>query len=72
MGPSREDLLEQARAMLPALRQKALQSERDRVIPMETHRAFQAAGFYKVFQPNRFGGYEMPISVLATAMAANA
>jgi 3-hydroxy-9,10-secoandrosta-1,3,5(10)-triene-9,17-dione monooxygenase len=62
--PSREDLLDMARAMIPELRQKALQTERDRVIPAETHKAFMDAGFYKVFQPERFGGLEMPISML--------
>ena len=56
--------MERARALVPALRAKALQTERDRVIPLETHRAFQEAGFYKVFQPVRHGGYEMSISML--------
>ncbi len=57
-------MVERARALVPALRAKALQTERDRVIPLETHRAFQEAGFYKVFQPVRHGGYEMSISML--------
>jgi 3-hydroxy-9,10-secoandrosta-1,3,5(10)-triene-9,17-dione monooxygenase len=62
--PIESDLVERARALVPALRAKALQTERDRVIPLETHRAFQEAGFYKVFQPLRHGGYEMSISML--------
>jgi 3-hydroxy-9,10-secoandrosta-1,3,5(10)-triene-9,17-dione monooxygenase len=62
--PVREDMVERARALIPALRAKALQTERDRVIPLESHRAFQEAGFYKVFQPVRYGGYEMSISML--------
>jgi 3-hydroxy-9,10-secoandrosta-1,3,5(10)-triene-9,17-dione monooxygenase len=62
--PSREHLLDIARAMVPGLRKTALQTERDRVIPTQTHKAFMDAGFYKVFQPERFGGYEMPISML--------
>jgi 3-hydroxy-9,10-secoandrosta-1,3,5(10)-triene-9,17-dione monooxygenase len=60
----RADMVDRARALVPALRAKALQTERDRVIPLETHRAFQEAGFYKVFQPVRHGGYEMSISML--------
>ncbi len=63
-APTREELLDKARAMVPELRQKALQTERNRIIPAETHRTFQDAGFYKVFQPGRYGGYEMPISML--------
>ena len=62
--PSREDLLHIARSMVPGLRQKALQTERDRVIPAETHKAFMDAGFYKMFQPERFAGFELPISML--------
>jgi 3-hydroxy-9,10-secoandrosta-1,3,5(10)-triene-9,17-dione monooxygenase len=62
--PTREDLLERARGLIPALRDRALQTERDRVIPPETHRAFQEAGFYKLFRPSRHGGYEMSIAML--------
>jgi 3-hydroxy-9,10-secoandrosta-1,3,5(10)-triene-9,17-dione monooxygenase len=62
--PSQEELLGAARAMIPILREKALQAERDRTIAVETHRAFQRAGFYKLFLPVRYGGYEMPIRML--------
>ena len=62
--PTREDILDRARAMVPLLREKALQAERDRLIPVETHRAFQQAGFYRLFQPARYGGYEMPIGLM--------
>jgi 3-hydroxy-9,10-secoandrosta-1,3,5(10)-triene-9,17-dione monooxygenase len=63
-GPTREELLDRARALIPVLRDRALQTERDRVIPPETHRAFQEAGFYKLFRPARYGGYEMSIAML--------
>jgi len=65
--PTREDILHRARAMVPLLREKALQAERDRLIPVETHRAFQQAGFYRLFQPARYGGYEMPIGLMVEA-----
>lgn len=64
MRPTRSQILDRAKAMVPMLRDKALQVERDRVISRETHRAFQEAGFYKLFQPARFGGYEFPIRML--------
>jgi len=57
-------MIDQASAMVPLLRKRALETERNRSIGLETHRAFQQHGFYKVFQPRRFGGYEMPISML--------
>jgi 3-hydroxy-9,10-secoandrosta-1,3,5(10)-triene-9,17-dione monooxygenase len=50
--------------MVPILRERALKAEQDRIIPSETHRAFQAAGFYRLFQPARYGGYEMPIRMM--------
>jgi len=64
MKPTCEEILERARAMVPALREKALQTEADRCIPVQTHRAFEDAGFYSLFQPARHGGYEMPIRML--------
>ena len=62
--PGRSDLLEQAAVLVPLLRSKALQTESNRSIGIDTHRLFQQLGFYKVFQPKRFGGYEMPINML--------
>ena len=62
--PTRAQILERARAFVPTLRERALQAERDRLIPVATHRAFQDAGFYKLFQPARYGGYEMPIGMM--------
>jgi 3-hydroxy-9,10-secoandrosta-1,3,5(10)-triene-9,17-dione monooxygenase len=64
MKPSREQILERARALVPKLREKALQTEAERIIPRETHLAFEDAGLYKLFQPARYGGYEMPIRML--------
>ena len=61
---TREQILESARMMVPVLRERALKAERDRLIPVDTHRAFQEAGFYKLFQPGRYGGYEMPIGMM--------
>jgi alkylation response protein AidB-like acyl-CoA dehydrogenase len=58
-------LLDVAREMIPALRDKALRAEHERSVPAETHRAFQEAGFYRVLQPSRWGGYEMPFGLLA-------
>jgi 3-hydroxy-9,10-secoandrosta-1,3,5(10)-triene-9,17-dione monooxygenase len=46
------------------LRERALATDRDRTVPLATHRAFEAAGFYKVFQPARYGGFEMPYGMM--------
>lgn len=53
-----ESLLTEARAMIPALRARAAEAERLRRIPDETDRAFRQAGFYRVLQPARYGGFE--------------
>jgi alkylation response protein AidB-like acyl-CoA dehydrogenase len=62
--PSRDEILDRARAMVPTLRSCALQAERERLIPRQTHETFRDAGFYRLFQPARYGGYEMPIGMM--------
>jgi alkylation response protein AidB-like acyl-CoA dehydrogenase len=51
-------LIAKARAMAPALRERAPAAERLRRIPDETEADFRAAGFYRIFQPQRYGGLE--------------
>ncbi len=57
--PSREQILQRARDMVPALRERAAAAENARRIPDETQDAFVEAGFYRIFQPKRYGGFEM-------------
>ncbi|MPY68560.1 MAG: hypothetical protein GEU92_00580 [Alphaproteobacteria bacterium] len=57
------DLAATARAMVPTLRARAEETEKLRRIPDETDREFRAAGFYRIFQPARFGGYELDYGV---------
>jgi 3-hydroxy-9,10-secoandrosta-1,3,5(10)-triene-9,17-dione monooxygenase len=56
--PSRETLLERARAMLPALKARSEAAVAARSLPAETIRELRDAGFMRVLQPQRFGGYE--------------
>ena len=58
-APSPEVLVERARAMIPALRERARACIADREIPEETIAEMQEAGFFRILQPKRFGGYEM-------------
>lgn len=65
-----QSLLERARAMQPALRARAMRCENDCKVPDETIRDFQEAGFFKMLQPGRWGGYEMdPQAFYAVQMA---
>lgn len=52
-------LIERARAMVPALKERARRATAEHRIPDETIAEMQAAGFFKVLQPKRWGGYEM-------------
>ncbi|WP_354673598.1 flavin-dependent monooxygenase [Cupriavidus alkaliphilus] len=52
-------LIARAEQMIPALAQRAAQAEADGRIPAETIAEMQAAGFFKVLQPRRHGGYEL-------------
>ena len=64
MGMDREDLIEAARALVPALRERAEDTEAARRIPDATHAAFVDAGLYRMFQPERFGGGEMDLALM--------
>ncbi len=57
--PSAEDLVERARLMVPVLKERARKCVRDRNVPAETIAEMQAAGFFRILQPRRWGGYEM-------------
>jgi 3-hydroxy-9,10-secoandrosta-1,3,5(10)-triene-9,17-dione monooxygenase len=58
-NPSSEDLVERARAMIPALKARSAAATAQRRLPTETVREMQEAGFFRVLQPARWGGYEM-------------
>ncbi|MSO66032.1 MAG: acyl-CoA dehydrogenase [Alphaproteobacteria bacterium] len=57
--PSLAELLERAKAMVPRLRAEALATERRRTLSAEIMQELFANGFLRIFQPVRFGGYEM-------------
>ena len=63
--PTREDMIERAEALLPVLRARAADAEKNRRLPDETVTEFRAAGFHKIMQPKRFGGYELGIRTAA-------
>ncbi len=49
-----------AETLVPVLRERAPQAEELRRCPDETVADFAAAGFLRICQPARFGGYEQP------------
>lgn len=57
--PSPQILIERARAMIPVLKARARQCTLERNVPAETVAEMQEAGFFRILQPKRWGGYEM-------------
>ena len=57
--PTPEQLVDRARAMIPTLKSRARQCTRDYNVPAETIAEMKQAGFFKILQPKRWGGYEM-------------
>ncbi|OUR94958.1 flavin-dependent monooxygenase [Gammaproteobacteria bacterium 42_54_T18] len=54
-----EVLLQRARDMVPYLAETAAQAEAERKVPEATIAKMHEAGFFRVLQPKRWGGYEM-------------
>jgi 3-hydroxy-9,10-secoandrosta-1,3,5(10)-triene-9,17-dione monooxygenase len=62
--PTREELLERARALVPTLRERAAACESARMVPAETIADYRAAGLIRIAMPKRYSGYEMGWDVL--------
>lgn len=61
-APSIEELTARARALAPVLAARARQTEAERRVSDEMTAQFRAAGFFRLMQPARFGGYEYGFS----------
>ena len=48
-----------ARALVPVLRERANDCEQARQVPAETFKDFADAGFFRILQPKKWGGYEL-------------
>jgi 3-hydroxy-9,10-secoandrosta-1,3,5(10)-triene-9,17-dione monooxygenase len=55
------ELLESARLLAPRLIERSDRADSERRIPDETIAEMKAAGFFRVLQPNRWGGYELDL-----------
>ena len=56
--PPAHELVSRARALAPKLRERAVQTERDRNIARESVAEYLASGLIHTLQPKRWGGYE--------------
>jgi len=57
-APALASLVAAAGDLVPMLRERALATENARCVSPETTDAFRQAGFFKLMQPKRYGGYE--------------
>lgn len=57
--PDPEAMIASARAMIPVLRERAQGCVRAGNVPGETVAEMKEAGFFRILQPKRYGGYEM-------------
>ena len=57
--PSSEELVREARKLVPTLRERAQATDELRTLPDETVADLKAAGIHKIFAPRRYGGFEM-------------
>jgi 3-hydroxy-9,10-secoandrosta-1,3,5(10)-triene-9,17-dione monooxygenase len=53
------DLLERARRLVPALKARTAQADKDLKVPVESVVELQDAGLLRALQPRAFGGYEV-------------
>jgi len=58
-SPRAMELIAAARAMGPGLRMRRARCRAEQRVPDETVAEFQAAGFFKILQPEQWGGYAM-------------
>ena len=63
--PTKEELIGRAEALVPVLRERAADAEKNRRLSDATVQAFRDAGFHKIMQPRRFGGFELGIDTAA-------
>ena len=57
--PTIAELATRAEAMLPVLKERAARAETEGRVPQETIDKFTEAGFFRVFVPKRYGGFEL-------------
>ncbi|MCW5774270.1 MAG: hypothetical protein KIT16_21690, partial [Rhodospirillaceae bacterium] len=65
-----DELVARAIALIPPLRERVAEADRLRRMPPANVEAVREAGLFKVLQPRRFGGYQMPLRTHIDTIAA--
>ncbi|MBV9853890.1 MAG: acyl-CoA dehydrogenase [Streptosporangiaceae bacterium] len=69
-GLTEEEIVGRARGLIPAIREQQDEAERLGHHTAELDKKFVAAGFYRMLQPRRFGGYEFGLPTFWRVMLA--
>lgn len=62
------EMIERARQLQPRVREEAAAAEKRGYYSESLHEEFHKAGFYRILQPRRFGGYEFDIPTFFKVM----
>src|ERR1700719_5378904 len=62
--PRSDELLARAEALIPVLRDRAPRAEQLRRLPDETIADLHSSGLFRILQPTRVGGSELPYRAL--------
>jgi 3-hydroxy-9,10-secoandrosta-1,3,5(10)-triene-9,17-dione monooxygenase len=62
--PSFDELRRRARALIPVLRERAAEAERLRRVPDATIADLHSTGLFRMVQPARVGGSELPFRAI--------
>lgn len=68
--PSPAELVRRARAMIPQLRAEQEESNQRGAYSPSMHEQFRQAGFYRICQPRRYGGFEHSLTTYYKVMVA--
>ena len=68
-APAYDELAARARALIPVLRERAQRAEELRRIPDETLQDLHASGLFRMLQPKRVGGSELPYEAIVQLTA---
>ena len=63
------EMVDRARALLPAFAERAAACERERRLPDDNERDLHRAGLFRVVQPGRVGGPELDVGILVDVCA---
>lgn len=63
-APSRDELIDQARQLVPVLKERAAHAEELRRVPDETVRDLMASGLNRIAVPKRFGGHDVDFQLM--------